>query len=154
MEGIVGDVLDVSRAAAAREVGLEGGIHAGPDLDAGAVGGVGHARVVDVEVLDDVERANVLAEGADGDAVGAVADEVLNDNVCRVGLEGDAVVAVVDDGVLDDDAVGAVGVPAVGVLGRVGGGGADLDVDVGDEDVGAVCDEVEPLFGGFVSGCS
>lgn len=125
---------------------LERRLDAGPDLDAGSITSVGHGDVVDVQVLDNVRLALVLAEGADADAVRAGAVEVLHDDVGAVGLEGDAVVRVDDDRVLDDDAVGAVRVPAV----RVG----DLDaarargheVHVADDDVCCVGDHVEPLL--------
>lgn len=147
LHGIVCDVSHCACAAATLEVAGECGGRTGPDFDAGAVRGVGHADVVDVDVLDVVYFAHVLAEGADRDAVGAVADEVLDDDVGAVGLEGDAVVAVVDVGVLDDDVGGAVGVPAVGVFGGVLALAAAEDVDVGEDYVGRVGDEVVPLWG-------
>lgn len=103
---------------------------------------VKHGDVVYEHVLDDVGLALVLAEGADGDAVRAVAVQILDEHVAAVGFEGDAVcsgiewnrqhqqvkfrricwnlerrrfgrtVAVVDHRILDDDVVGAVCVPA------------------------------------------
>ena len=119
--GVVGDVADGAEAASALQVARQRRLVSRPDFDAGAVGRVRHADVVDVDVGDEVGFARVLAEGSDGDAVGAVAGEVLDDDGGGVGFEGDAVVAVVDGGVLDRDRGAAVGVPAVGVLGRVGG---------------------------------
>lgn len=145
--GVVDDVLDAAAAAAALEVAGEGGGGAGPGLDAGAVGDVCQRVVVHQNVLDDVVGAFVLAQTADGDAVGAGAGEALDEDAGRVGLEADAVVAVVDDRVLDDDVGRAVRVPAVGVLGRVGGGGAAGDGEVGEDDVGAVGDPVVVLWG-------
>jgi hypothetical protein len=59
--GVVGDVLDGAQAAASLEVAGECGCGAGPDFDAGAVRGVGHADVVDVYVLDVVDFSRVLA---------------------------------------------------------------------------------------------
>lgn len=143
--GVVGDVVDGAEAAAALEVAGQGRRGARPHLDAGAVAGVGHADVVDVDVLDIVDLAGVLAQRADRDAVAAVAPQVLHDDLGAVGLEGHAVVAVVDVRVLDHDVAAAVRVPAVRVLGRVLGHGAARDVDVGEDDVGAVGDQVVPL---------
>lgn len=60
-DGVVGDVADVAGAAAAAEAGLEVGVGAGPDLEAGAVGGVAEGDVEDVEVFDDVDEFGVLA---------------------------------------------------------------------------------------------
>lgn len=50
-----------------------------------------HRDVGYVDVLHDVILADVLAQGADADAVGAVARERLDKDVGGVGLEGDAV---------------------------------------------------------------
>lgn len=142
---VVGDVGDFTGAASTLQIAGQGGQSTGPDLDACAVGGVGHGDVGDVDVLDDVDLADVLSERANRDTVGAVADEVLNDDVGRVWLERDAVVTVVDVGVLDDNVVAAVCVPAVSVLGGVAAHTAALDVDVGEHDVSAVGDESVPL---------
>jgi len=68
--------------------------------------------------------------------VRAIADKVLDDHVRAVGLEGDTVIAVVDGRVLDGDTVGAVGVPPVGVLGKISGIGGTVDVDASEDDVG------------------
>ena len=59
--GIIRDVAHVARAASALEVGGLGGGRVGPDLDARAVLGVGHAYVVDHYVLDYVDFGAVLA---------------------------------------------------------------------------------------------
>lgn len=64
----------------------------GEDLDAGAVLSVYHGDVLNVDVGDDVGLAGVLAEGTDGDAVGAIALQVGDVDVGCVGFEGDAVV--------------------------------------------------------------
>lgn len=86
-----GDVSDPPRATAALEVARQCRGRVGPDLDAGAVGGVVHADVGRHDVLDDVVGARILAQRADGDAVGAVAEEGLDEDVGGVGLEGDTV---------------------------------------------------------------
>lgn len=52
---------------------------------------VEHRNVVDKDVLDNVDFVLVLAQGTNGDTVGAVTVEVLNDDVGAVGLEGNAV---------------------------------------------------------------
>lgn len=135
---LVGDVLDVAGATAAAERGGLVRVDAGPDLDARPVARVGHAVVEDVDVLDNVVLLHVLAEGADRDAVAAVAREALDDDVGAVGLERDAVVPIVDDRVLDHDAVGPVRVPAVRVLGRGARGAVHRDGDVADQDIGCV----------------
>jgi hypothetical protein len=93
---VVGDIADGAAATAALQVARESRRGAGPDLDARAIGSVGHGDVVDVDVFNQVDFAGILAERADADAVAAVAYEVLNDDVCAVGLERDAVIAVVD----------------------------------------------------------
>ena len=128
---VVRHVPHPAQAAAAVEVVLEVRLDARPHLDARAVAGVAHGDVVDVQILDNVGLALVLAEGADADAVGAVADEVLDDDICAVRLEGNAVwgevsvgrrvclgegdctIGVVNVRILDDDAVGAIRIPAV-----------------------------------------
>jgi hypothetical protein len=110
--GVIGDVGHSAAATSTLQIAGEGGRDTRPDLDPGAVGGIGHGDVVDVDVLNDVDFADVLAEGADRDAVAAVAPEVLHDHVGGVGLEGYAVVAVVNVGVLDYDVGAAVGVPS------------------------------------------
>lgn len=77
-EILKGDVADPARASAALEVAGHGTGGVGPDFDAGAVGGVVHGDVGGHDVLDYVVGAGVLAQGADGDAVGAVAEEGLD----------------------------------------------------------------------------
>jgi len=147
LESVVGDVADTAGTTTAAETGLEVGLGAGPDLDAGRVDGVAHGGVVDVDVFDNVKVLGVLAEGADRDTMGAVADQVLDDNIGAVGLERDTVVIVVKNRVLDDDVIGAVSVPAVQVLRLVVRGRAGEDIDVGDENVGGVGDEIMPVRG-------
>ena len=98
-----------------------------------------------VEVLHDVDLSGVLAQRADADAVAAIADQVLHDDVRAVGLERDAVVAVVNVRVLNDNVVGAVGVPAIGILGWVLARAVAEDVDVGKDDFARVGDERVPL---------
>lgn len=93
---VVGDVLDCAAATSTLEIAGESSWGARPDLDAGPVGGVGHADVVNVDVLDVVDLAGVLAETADADAMAAVAPEVLHNHVGAVGLEGNAVITVID----------------------------------------------------------
>lgn len=111
----------------------------GPDLEAGAVGRVGHGGVVHVQVLDHVDLPVVLAQGADRDAVRAGAGEVLDHDRGGVGLEGHAVVGVLDDRVLHDDVGAAERVEAVGVFDLdVGDAAAGVEVQVGQDDVGAV----------------
>jgi hypothetical protein len=127
---VIGDVLDSTGSASTLEVAGEGGRSTGPDLDTRTVGSIGHANVVHVDVLDDIDFASVLAQATNADTVGAVANKILHDNVGAVGLERDAVIAVVDDGVLDDDIVGAVCVPAVRVLGGVIANATTRDIDV------------------------
>jgi hypothetical protein len=81
-----------------------------------------HRDVVDENILDNVDFAGVLAQGANRDSVRAVAVQVLDEDVGAVGLECDTVciksilspsskfrgnitVAVVDHRVLDNDIV-------------------------------------------------
>ena len=61
--------------------------------------------------------------------------QVRHQDIRRIRLEGHAVITVVDHRILDDDVVGAVGVPAVGVLCFVVAGGLGGDGDVVVEDV-------------------
>lgn len=145
--GVVGDVVDTTASSATLKVARELGCAAGPDLYSGHVGGVEHGDVVDEDVLDNVDLADVLAEGADTDAVRAVAVQVLDEDFGAVGLEAHAVVAVVDDTVLDDNVAAPVGVPSVGVLGGVVALAVPANVDVAVHDVGTVGDEVVPLGG-------
>jgi len=62
------------------------------DLDTCSILRIRHADVVHIHVCHNVSLTSVLAERADGDAVGAVALHVGDDHVGRIGLEGDAVV--------------------------------------------------------------
>lgn len=62
-----------------------------PDFDACALGGIEHADVADEDIFYVVDAGSVLAQGTDGDAVGAVANEVLDEDGCAVWFEGDAV---------------------------------------------------------------
>lgn len=77
----------MSIATSTLEITRERGRRVGPHLDAGAVAGIVHADVGHVNVLDNVVLADVLAQGADADAVRAVAPEGFHEDVGRVGLE-------------------------------------------------------------------
>jgi hypothetical protein len=92
-------------------------IRAGPSLQARAVLPIEQCDVLDVRVGDVVLDAGVLADGAHGNAVRAVAPQVLNEDVGRVGFRGEAVVADVDARVGHGEAVDVEGVEAVGVFG-------------------------------------
>ena len=59
--GVVGDVVDAAFATTALKVTGECCGRAWPDLNAGAVAGVGHGNVVDEDVLDNVGFCGVLA---------------------------------------------------------------------------------------------
>lgn len=87
----VGDVVDAPVAASALQVAREGRGGVGPDLDARAVRRIVHGDVGHVDVLHDVVVADVLAQGANADAVAAIAEERLDQDVGGVGLEGDAI---------------------------------------------------------------
>lgn len=86
MDVLVGDIIDEAVAD----------IRASPGLEAGAVLAVEQRDVLDPRVGDVVFYAGVLADGAHGDAVRAVAPQVLDEDVGRVGLGAEAVVADVD----------------------------------------------------------
>jgi hypothetical protein len=58
--GVVGDVVDTAFATTSLEVAGEGCGRAWPDLDAGAVAGVGHGDVVDEDVLYNIGFCRVL----------------------------------------------------------------------------------------------
>lgn len=89
VERVVRNVADKAGAAAAGRVTTSR--RAGPDLDAGAIATAGHVNVVDINVLNNVNLALVLAEAADRDAVTASTVQVLDNHVGCVGLERDAV---------------------------------------------------------------
>lgn len=164
---VVRDIAHGAAAASALQVTGERRGSARPDFDACTVRGVGHGDVAHKDVFDNVDFAGVLAERADADAVAAVANEVLHEDICAVWLEGDAVVAVVDVGVLDDDVVGAVGVPAtflivsfsdknhacqgkenspISVLGGILALAVAENVNVGEDDLARVGDQSVPLW--------
>ena len=103
----------MTQATTAIQQVLERGLDTGPDLNAGAVTGVGYRDVVDVQVLDDVCLAFVLAQRSHANTVQAGIVEVLHNNIGAIGLKRDTVVCIDDNRVLDDDAVRAVRVPAV-----------------------------------------
>jgi hypothetical protein len=91
---------------------------------------VQHDDVLDVGVLYVILDALILANAAHGDTVGAVAVDVGDEDVGGVGLGGEAVVANVNPGVANGQAVHVVGIPAVGVLGKVLVGGQVLNDNV------------------------
>lgn len=146
IERVIRHVAHAAQPTATVQEVLERCLNAGPNFDAGRITSVSHGDVVDVQVLDNVRLALVLAERADADPVRTRAVEVLHHDVGAVGLEGNAVVRIDDDRVLDDDAVGAVRVPAVrvGDLDSAGAGG--YEVHVADDHVRCVGDHVEPLL--------
>lgn len=74
----------------------------------------------------------------------ADAGDVLDRDKGRIGLEADAVVGVVYDGVFNGDERAPIGVPAIAILGWVGGRGSDVDGNAREVDIGAVGDQVEP----------
>jgi hypothetical protein len=84
-----------------------------PHLDAGAVTSIVHADIVYENVLNNINNANVLAEGANGNPMRPVAPQALNEDLCTVWFERNTVVRVVDARILDDNVRGAVGVPTV-----------------------------------------
>lgn len=108
--------------------------NAGPDFDPGAVGGIGHRNVVDIDVLDEIYFAGILAQASHRDAMGAITLQSLNDNVRTVGLEGNAIVTVVDDRVLNCNAAGSISIPSVSVLRCIVGFREAGDEDVGEGD--------------------
>lgn len=108
--GVVGNILDTTRAASALQVSRQCRGNTRPDLDASTIldvvlaftqheqsvtrntyRGIEHRNVVNENVLNNIDFVLVLAQGTNGDTVRAVAMEVLDDNVGAVGLEGDAV---------------------------------------------------------------
>lgn len=119
MERIVGHIPDVSFSAATTEAGLEISLGAWPDLDASTIGSIAQGDVEDVQVLNNVKAIGILSEGANRDAMRGVADQALNDDIGAVWLERDAIIVVLDEGVLDDDVVRNICVPAIQILGLV-----------------------------------
>lgn len=87
VETIIRDILDASETTSSVQKALELGLDAGPNLDSGAIAGIRHGNVVNVQILHNIGLALVLAEGADANAMGAIADEVLDDDIGTVGLE-------------------------------------------------------------------
>ena len=137
---LVGDVVDESVAD----------VRACPGLEARAVLPVEERHVFDPGVGDVVLYAGVLADGAHGHAVGAVAPQVLNEDIGRVGLGGEAVVANVDAGVCYGETVNVERVETVGVLGqRRDVRGYGVDVDVIEDDVLGAHHEGCPAWGVF-----
>lgn len=49
-------------------------------------------------------------------------------------------------GVLYDDAITSKGVPSVAILGRIAALAANCNVNIADKDIGAIGDEVKPLY--------
>ena len=98
-----------------------------------------------VKILDNVDFAWILPNGANRDTVAAIAVHVLNQDLSAVGLEGDTVVTVVDNAVLDDNVRRPVRVPTVGVLRFVLAGRIASDVEVVKDNIRTVGQEVVPL---------
>lgn len=124
LKHIISDIPHISPTATSIRPVISGG-DSRPYLETGAIRRILHRDVENVEVLDDIHLADILAEGTDRDAVRAVALGILDHDGGAVGFEGDAVVGVVDDGFLNDDVGGAEGVEAVGVSGGDGGVGVE-----------------------------
>ena len=76
-ERVVGNIADIARATAPTKAGLEVGLGAGPNFEAGAVSGVAQGDIVDVEILYNVDELGVLAKRANRNAVGAIAHEAF-----------------------------------------------------------------------------
>lgn len=144
---IIRHILHMAPPATALQVTTQRRLRPRPHLDARAVRGGGHADVIHVYILYNIILARILSQRPDTDAVGPRAVQPLHYDVGAVWLKRDAVVAIVDDAVLDRDGRGAVRVPAVGILGRIGVICAAGDGDVVVDDVGGVYDDVEPLRG-------
>jgi hypothetical protein len=121
LAGLAVEVLesDVARVARAATFGRRLARGAAEGFDAGAVFGVNHGDVLYEDVGHNIFCAGVLAQGADGNAVRALAVEVFDEDVGCVGFEGDAVVAVDNVDVGYSDGGAAVDVPARGVVSGV-----------------------------------
>ena len=98
-----------------------------------------------VKILDNVNFARVLPNGADRDTMATVAVHILNQDLGTTGLEGDTVVTVVDNAVLNDDIRRTVRVPAIGILRFVLASRVASDVEVVEDDICTVGQEVIPL---------
>lgn len=98
-----------------------------------------------VKILDNVDFAWVLPNGANRDTVAAIAVHVLNQHLSTVGLEGNAVVTVVNHAVLNDNVRRPVRVPTVGVLRFVLAGRVASDIEVVEDDIRTVGQKVVPL---------
>jgi hypothetical protein len=146
-ERIIRDILHMAPPAAALQITTQRRLRPRPHLDARAVRRRGHADVVHIYILNNIILARILSQRPDTDSVGPRTVQTLHHDVGAVRLKRDAVVAVVDDAVLDRDGRGAVRVPAVRVLCRIGVVCAAGDGDVVVDDVGGVYDDVEPLRG-------
>jgi len=142
---VVGDVFNHARAAAALEVAAEfcGGV--GPDFDAGAVGGVVHRGIENVDVLHNVILANILSERANRDSVGTVTPHVLYEYVRAVWLERYAIVSIVDNRILDHDIRASISVPTVSVLGNIHTVASSRNIDVVKDDIGSIGNEMVVL---------
>jgi hypothetical protein len=142
---LIGNVLDVTSAAAATQCRGRIGVDARPDLDTRSVAGIRHTIVIDVNVLNNIILLDVLSERSDRDAVASITGKPLYDDIGAVGFERNAVVAVVYHGILNNNAIGTVRVPTICVLGCSARCTVDIDGDVADQDIRCVCDQVEPL---------
>ena len=98
-----------------------------------------------VKILDNVDFAWILPNGANRDTVAAIAVHVLNQDLSAVGLEGDTVVTVVDNAVLNDNVRRTVRVPTISILRFVLAGRVAPDVEVVEDDICTVGQKVIPL---------
>lgn len=103
---LVGDIVNVSVSD----------IRACPSLETRAVLAVEKRNVFHPGVGDEVLHAGILADGAHGYAVCAIAPEIFDEDIGCVGFGGEAVVADVDAGVGHGQTVDVEGVEAVGIL--------------------------------------
>lgn len=107
--------------------------------------GTACVRCTYVDILNNVDLADVLSQGAYTDAMATIAVHVLNQNFGAVGLERNAVVSIIDYTVLDHDVRAAICVPAIRVLRLVLTGAVAADVEVVEDYVGTVGQEIVPL---------
>lgn len=117
-----------------------------PSFDPCSVLSVRHSYIRGGNVLDDIEHSRVLAQGANGNTVGASTVEVCDQNIGRIGFERDTIVSVIYDRVPDDNIVAAVDVPSIRILGGMRGGRSGVNFDILVDDIFTLVDQVMPLW--------
>jgi hypothetical protein len=78
-----------------------------------------HGYILDVGIVDIVFHSSILANTSHTNSMSTVAIYIFDKNIRRVWFRTEAVIANVDPGIPDCQAVYIVGIPAIGIFGKI-----------------------------------